>query len=80
VPPERPAAMAEAIAGLVADPGRAHRLANASRARVAADFHHRRSAEAVADGLARTVPGAAARIRRPVHQGPKEATDAADLR
>lgn len=80
VPPEQPAAMAEAIAGLAADPGRAHRLARASRARVAADFHHRRSAEAVADGLARTVPGAAARIRRPVHQGPKEETDAADLR
>ncbi|WP_333684732.1 exopolysaccharide biosynthesis GT4 family glycosyltransferase EpsE [Pontibaca methylaminivorans] len=58
VPASDPAAMADEIAGLIADPERAARLARASRARVAADFHHRRSAEAVADGLARTLPGA----------------------
>lgn len=59
VPAEAPAAMAAEIARLHADPEEARRLAQASRARVAADFHHRRSAQAVADGLARTVPGAA---------------------
>ena len=53
------AVMAAEIARLHADPEEARRLAQASRARVAADFHHRRSAQAVADGLARTVPGAA---------------------
>ena len=40
------------------------RLAQTSRARVAADFHHRRSAEAVADGLARSLPGAAQALGR----------------
>ena len=59
VPPERPEVMTAEIAGLVADPAYAQRLATASRARVAADFHHRRSAEAVADGLARSLPDAA---------------------
>ncbi|WGR61244.1 colanic acid biosynthesis glycosyltransferase WcaL [Paracoccus ferrooxidans] len=58
VPPERPEVMADEIARLHADPDEARRLAQASRARVAADFHHRRSAQAVADGLARTLPGA----------------------
>lgn len=58
VPAEAPEIMADELAGLVADPGYALRLAQASRARVAQDFHHRRSAEAVADGLARTLPGA----------------------
>ncbi|KGJ11782.1 colanic acid biosynthesis glycosyltransferase WcaL [Paracoccus versutus] len=57
VPPERPEVMADEIARLHADPDEARRLAQASRARVAADFHHRRSAQAVADGLARTLPG-----------------------
>ncbi|QRZ12586.1 glycosyltransferase family 4 protein [Paracoccus methylovorus] len=64
VPPERPGIMAEVIARLYADPDEARRLAQASRARVAADFHHRRSAEAVADGLVRTVPGARAALHR----------------
>lgn len=58
VPPDDPGAMAEAIARLHADPAEARRLAQASRAKVAAEFHHRRSAEAVADGLARSLPGA----------------------
>lgn len=62
VPPERPEVMAKVIADLVADPEQAQRLAQASRARVAAEFHHRRSAEAVADGLRRTLPGASARM------------------
>ncbi|WP_199260018.1 exopolysaccharide biosynthesis GT4 family glycosyltransferase EpsE [Paracoccus binzhouensis] len=64
VPPERPEIMAEEIARLHADPEEARRLAQASRARVAADFHHRRSAQAVADGLARTLPGASAALAR----------------
>jgi len=64
VPPERPDIMADEIAALLADPERAGRLAHASRARVAEEFHHRRSAEAVADGLARTMPGAEVRLRR----------------
>ena len=57
VPPERPDIMAGEIARLLAEPEAARRLAQASRARIAADFHHRRSAEALADGLARTLPG-----------------------
>ena len=56
--------MADEIARLVADPDHARALAQASRARVAADFHHRRSAEAVADGLAQSVPGAAEALGR----------------
>lgn len=64
VPPEQPQAMADAIAALVAEPERAQRLAHASRARVAQEFHHRRSAEAVADGLRRTLPGAADAMAR----------------
>ncbi len=64
VPPEAPQIMADEIAGLVADPEYARRLAQASRARVAAEFHHRRSAEAVADGLARSLPGAANALGR----------------
>ena len=64
VPPERPDLMAAEIAALDADPGHALRLAQASRARVAADFHHRRSAEAVADGLARSLPDAAQALGR----------------
>lgn len=64
VPPEAPQIMADEIAGLVADPEYAQRLAQASRARVAAEFHHRRSAEAVADGLARSLPGAANALGR----------------
>ena len=64
VPPERPEVMTAEIAGLVADPGYARRLAAASRARVAADFHHRRSAEALADGLARSLPDAARALGR----------------
>lgn len=64
VPPERPEVMAAEIAGLIADPAHAQRLASASRARVAADFHHRRSAEAVADGLARALPDAARALGR----------------
>ena len=63
VPPERPEVMAEEIARLVADPDEARRLSQASRARVAQEFHHRRSAEAVADGLVRTLPGAADALR-----------------
>lgn len=59
VPAENPKAMADEIAGLVADPDYAQRLAHASRAHVAQEFHHRRSAEAVADGLRRTLPEAA---------------------
>lgn len=64
VPPEHPEAMADEIARLCADPARALRLTQASRARVATDFHHRRSAEAVADGLARTLPGAKEALTR----------------
>lgn len=64
VPPEQPGIMADEIAGLVADPEYAQRLAQASRARVAAEFHHRRSAEAVADGLARSLPEAARALGR----------------
>ena len=64
VPPEAPGVMADEIARLVADPDHARALAQASRARVAADFHHRRSAEAVADGLAQSVPGAAEALGR----------------
>ncbi len=64
VPPERPEIMADEIARLHADPQEAQRLAQASRARVAAAFHHRRSAEAVADGLARTLPGAREALAR----------------
>ena len=64
VPPEEPKVMATEIAGLVADPAYAQRLAAASRARVATDFHHRRSAEAVADGLARSLPEAARTLGR----------------
>jgi len=66
VPPERPDLMADAIADLLGDPAHALELAHASRARVAADFHHRRSAEAVALGLADTLPGAASKLRLPV--------------
>lgn len=58
VAPERPDLMAAAIAGLLDDPDHARTLAQASRARVAADFHHRRSAQAVAEGLALTLPEA----------------------
>lgn len=64
VPPGRPELMAAEIAGLVANPEYARRLAATSRARVAADFHHRRSAEAVADGLARSLPEAARALGR----------------
>lgn len=66
VPAEQPSVMAEEIAGLVRDPGYASRLAQASRARVADQFHHRRSAEAVADGLRRTLPEASG-IGRKTH-------------
>ena len=69
VPAEASEAMAEAIARLHADPAEAQRLAQASRARVAADFHHRRSAEAVADGLARSLPGAREALGRAAAQG-----------
>ncbi|WP_347267100.1 exopolysaccharide biosynthesis GT4 family glycosyltransferase EpsE [Paracoccus sp. (in: a-proteobacteria)] len=64
VPAERPEVMAAEIAGLLAEPARALALAQASRARVAQDFHHRRSAEAVADGITRTLPGAPAALGR----------------
>ncbi|SIQ31720.1 Glycosyltransferase involved in cell wall bisynthesis [Paracoccus thiocyanatus] len=64
VPPERPQAMADEIARLLAHPDEARRLAQASRARVAAQFHHRRSAQAVADGLARTLPAARQALAR----------------
>ncbi|UXU75164.1 MULTISPECIES: exopolysaccharide biosynthesis GT4 family glycosyltransferase EpsE [unclassified Paracoccus (in: a-proteobacteria)] len=63
VPPERPEIMAAEIARLYAEPDHARQLAQASRARVEQDFHHRRSAQAVAEGLARTLPGAAAHLR-----------------
>ncbi|MDQ7777515.1 exopolysaccharide biosynthesis GT4 family glycosyltransferase EpsE [Paracoccus aminovorans] len=69
VPAEAPEVMAEAIAGLYADPEDARRLAQASRAKVAAAFHHRRSAEAVADGLARTMPGAREALERSPARG-----------
>lgn len=64
VPAQEPQVMADAIAALVADPTYALRLAQASRARVEQDFHHRRSAEAVADGLRRTLPGAQTAMTR----------------
>ena len=63
VPPEQPEVMTQAIAALVADPAYATRLAQASRARIAEEFHHRRSAEAVAEGLRETLPGADAARR-----------------
>ena len=66
VPPESPGVMADEIAAIVADPGRALALARASRARVVRDFHHRRSALAVADGLARSLPGADRAMRSAV--------------
>lgn len=69
VPAEAPEVMAEAIAGLYADPESARRLAQASRAKVAAEFHHRRSAQAVADGLMRTVPGAREALERAAPRG-----------
>lgn len=68
VPAEQPEVMADEIAGLIANPDYAQRLAQASRARVAEQFHHRRSAEAVADGLARSLPEAA----RALGRGPEQ--------
>ena len=69
MPAEAPEVMAKAIAGLYTDPDAARRLARASRAKVAAEFHHRRSAEAVADGLVRAVPGAREALERPAARG-----------
>ena len=51
-------AMTAELYKVATDPAHAMRLAAASRARVEADFHHRRSAEAVAEGLRRTGAGA----------------------
>ena len=51
-------AMTAELYRVATDPAHAMRLAAASRARVEADFHRRRSAEAVAEGLRRTVRGA----------------------
>ncbi|MFV0300394.1 MAG: exopolysaccharide biosynthesis GT4 family glycosyltransferase EpsE [Paracoccus sp. (in: a-proteobacteria)] len=48
VPPQDPPALAAALRSVLTDPARAERLAHASRAKVAAGFHHRRSAEAIA--------------------------------
>lgn len=69
VPAEAPEVMAKAIAGLYTDLDAARRLARASRAKVAAEFHHRRSAEAVADGLVRAVPGAREALERAAARG-----------
>ena len=65
----QPPTMAEAIARLHADPAEALRLAQASRAKIAAAFHHRLSAEAVADGLVRSLPGAREALGRTATRG-----------
>jgi glycosyltransferase involved in cell wall biosynthesis len=53
VPPEDAAALADRIDGVLRDPAGATRLGAAAREKVAASFHHTRSAQALADGLRR---------------------------
>jgi glycosyltransferase involved in cell wall biosynthesis len=51
VPSEDAAALAEAIGRILDDPELALRLSQASRQKVAREFHHRRGAEALAEAL-----------------------------
>jgi colanic acid/amylovoran biosynthesis glycosyltransferase len=51
VPAQNPLALAEAISRILKDPELALRLSNQSREKVARKFHHRRSAEALAQCL-----------------------------
>jgi colanic acid/amylovoran biosynthesis glycosyltransferase len=51
VPSKDPEALAQAIASILDDPELARRLSERSRQKVAREFHHRRSAEALAECL-----------------------------
>jgi glycosyltransferase involved in cell wall biosynthesis len=51
VPSENPEALAAAVARVLDEPELALRLSQASRQKVAAEFHHRRGAEALAECL-----------------------------
>jgi glycosyltransferase involved in cell wall biosynthesis len=53
VPPEDAAALADRVEGVLRDPDRAARLGAAARGKIAARFHHGRSARALAEGLRR---------------------------
>jgi glycosyltransferase involved in cell wall biosynthesis len=66
VPSRDPAAFAQALMGVLRDPERARALSAASRAKVAAGFHHRCSAEALARCLAErgVVSGLSAEVAR----------------
>jgi glycosyltransferase involved in cell wall biosynthesis len=56
VPSENPAALADAICAILDDPALARRLSERSRQKIASKFHHRRSAEALAECLGVTPP------------------------
>lgn len=51
VPSENPEALADAICTILDDPALARRLSERSRQKIASKFHHRRSAEALAECL-----------------------------
>lgn len=54
VPSENPEALADAICAILDDPALARRLSERSRQKIASKFHHRRSAEALAECLGMT--------------------------
>jgi glycosyltransferase involved in cell wall biosynthesis len=56
VPSEDPEALADAICTILDDPALARRLSERSRQKIASKFHHRRSAEALAECLGVTPP------------------------
>jgi glycosyltransferase involved in cell wall biosynthesis len=56
VPAKDPAALTQAILRILRDSGMALRLSEASRQKVAQRFHHRRSAEALAECLGQAPP------------------------
>jgi glycosyltransferase involved in cell wall biosynthesis len=56
VPSEDPAALADAICRILDDPEFALGLSERSRQKIARQFHHRRSAEALAECLGVTLP------------------------
>ncbi|HLV65434.1 MAG TPA: exopolysaccharide biosynthesis GT4 family glycosyltransferase EpsE [Polyangiaceae bacterium] len=72
VPPEDPDALAEAMLRVLEEPERALSLSRSSRRKIAAAFHHRRSAQALAECLrmARASREGAARIgEEPIPDG-----------
>ena len=56
VPAQDPQALAQAISRILKDPELALRLSESSRQKVAERFHHRRSAEALAECLGHAPP------------------------